>query len=111
MHICFHKADTESLPLAAFLHTMVCWAWNPHFRILGFLFSFDRGMSYGEALNFASACGSATAASNGLANRSTIERFYAALNHLLADEKNKVGQEVVEVVETLDENDEDDQES
>ena len=46
-----------------------------------------------------------------MANRSTIVRFYAALNHLLADEKNKVGQEVVEVVETLDENDEDDQES
>lgn len=79
--------------------------------VAGFLAALDRGMSYGEALNFASACGSATAASNGLANRSTIERFYAALNHLLADEKNKVGQEVVEVVETLDENDEDNQES
>lgn len=70
--------------------------------VAGFLAALDRGWSYGDALNYASACGSATAASNGLANRSTIERFYSSLNHLLADEKAHAGEEVVEVVETDD---------
>lgn len=67
--------------------------------VAGFLAALDRGWGYGDALNFASACGSATAASNGLANRSTIERFYSALKHLLADEAAHKGEEVVEVVE------------
>ena len=70
--------------------------------VAGFLAALDRGWSYGDALNYASACGSATAASNGLANRSTIERFYSSLKHLLADEKAHAGEEVVEVVETDD---------
>ena len=54
--------------------------------VAGFMAALDRGWSYGDALNFASACGSATAASNGLAKRATIDKFYAALVKLLEEE-------------------------
>ncbi|MDJ1121025.1 1-phosphofructokinase family hexose kinase [Olsenella sp. YH-ols2217] len=66
--------------------------------VAGFLAALDRGWDYGDALNYASACGSATAASNGLANRETIERFYNSLVHLLEDEASKAGQDPVEPV-------------
>lgn len=60
--------------------------------VAGFLASLDRGWDYGDALNFASACGSATAASNGLAKRATIDKFYDSLVKLL--EKEKAGDSV-----------------
>ena len=53
--------------------------------VAGFLASLDRGMSYQDALNFASACGSATAASKGLAKRATIDKFYASLQGVMAE--------------------------
>ncbi len=57
--------------------------------VAGFLASLDRGFSYQDALNFASACGSATAASKGLAQRSTIDKFYDSLTRLMAEEAAK----------------------
>lgn len=51
--------------------------------VAGFLASLDAGRSYQDALNFASACGSATAASKGLAKRSTIDKFYEALTEIM----------------------------
>ena len=53
--------------------------------VAGFLASLDRGMSYQDALNFASACGSATAASKGLAKRATIDKFYSSLQGVMAE--------------------------
>ncbi len=53
--------------------------------VAGFLASLDAGYSYQDALNFASACGSATAASKGLAQRSTIDKFYASLSKIMAE--------------------------
>lgn len=50
--------------------------------VAGFLAAVDRGMSYEEALKFAVACGSATAASAGLAKAGTIERFYSTLQSI-----------------------------
>lgn len=47
--------------------------------VAGFLSALDRGMDYQNALRFAVACGSATAASQGLANKATIERFFATM--------------------------------
>lgn len=55
--------------------------------VAGFLAAVDKSMSYAEALNFAVSCGSATAASSGLAKRPTIERFYATLTDLLKQEQ------------------------
>ena len=57
--------------------------------VAGFLASLDRGFSYQDALNFASACGSATAASKGLAQRSTIDKFYASLQRVMAEDAAK----------------------
>ena len=45
----------------------------------GFLAQVTRGADYETALIFASACGTATAASKGIAKRSTIDRVVAAL--------------------------------
>lgn len=45
----------------------------------GFLAQVTRGVDYETALIFASACGTATAASKGIAKRSTIDRVVAAL--------------------------------
>lgn len=47
--------------------------------VAGFLTALDRGWNYDDALKFAVACGSATAASQGLADKATIERFYKML--------------------------------
>ena len=61
--------------------------------VAGFLASLDRGFSYQDALNFASACGSSTAASKGLAHRATIDKFYAALQKIMAeDAENKANE-------------------
>lgn len=54
--------------------------------VAGFLASLDAGKSYQDALNFASACGSATAASKGLAQRSTIDKFYDSLTKIVDEE-------------------------
>ncbi len=51
--------------------------------VAGFLAAVDKGMDYAEALNYAVASGSATAASSGLAKRPTIERFYATLTDIV----------------------------
>ena len=45
----------------------------------GFLAQVTRGVDYETALIFASACGTATAASKGIAKRATIDRVVAAL--------------------------------
>ena len=45
----------------------------------GFLSQVTRGVDYETALIFASACGTATAASKGIAKRSTIDRVVTAL--------------------------------
>lgn len=50
--------------------------------VAGFLAAVDRDMDYADALNFAVACGSATAASSGLAKAGTIERFYETLKSI-----------------------------
>lgn len=47
--------------------------------VAGFLAQVTRGVDYETALIFASACGTATAASKGIAKRSTIDRVVAAL--------------------------------
>ena len=41
------------------------------------------GSTYGDALRFASACGTATAASKGIAKRATIDRVYEALCEMM----------------------------
>ena len=48
--------------------------------VAGFLAMVEQGKSYEEALRFASTCGSATAASKGLANKAKIMRLYDDLN-------------------------------
>ena len=47
--------------------------------VAGFLAKVTRGMDYENALIYASACGTATAASKGIAKRSTIDRVVTAL--------------------------------
>lgn len=47
--------------------------------VAGFVAKTQAGESYEEALRFASACGTATAASNGIAKRATIDKVYARL--------------------------------
>ena len=47
--------------------------------VAGFLAQVTRGVDYETALIFASACGTATAASKGIAKRATIDRVVAAL--------------------------------
>ena len=51
--------------------------------VAGFIAKTDQGADYDTALRFASCCGSATAASRGLARRSTIERFSVLLDKLM----------------------------
>ncbi|MCI1665026.1 MAG: 1-phosphofructokinase [Atopobiaceae bacterium] len=55
----------------------------------GFLAKVNQGASYDDALRFASACGSATAASNGIAKRETIDKFAASLDRLMAESASK----------------------
>ena len=61
--------------------------------VAGFLSALDKGMDYQDALSFAVACGSATAASQGLANRQTIERFFSAMKTAKKEEAQKEGKE------------------
>ncbi|MBQ6490805.1 MAG: 1-phosphofructokinase [Atopobiaceae bacterium] len=60
--------------------------------VAGFLAKVDQGESYDRALRFASACGSATASSKGLAKRETIERLAALLDEVM-DEREAKGAE------------------
>lgn len=53
--------------------------------VAGFVAKTQAGASYDEALRFASACGTATAASTGIANRATIDRISAELDALIAN--------------------------
>ena len=63
--------------------------------VAGFLAMVDSGHDYETALNFASACGSATAASKALAKRETIDRLYLALGKVL----DKHADEIAEALE------------
>lgn len=53
--------------------------------VAGFVAKTQAGASYDEALRFASACGTATAASKGIANRAAIDRISAELDALIAN--------------------------
>lgn len=53
--------------------------------VAGFVAKTQAGASYDEALRFASACGTATAASKGIAKRATIDRISAELDALIAN--------------------------
>ena len=53
--------------------------------VAGFLAKVDQGADYDTALRFASCCGSATAASRGLARKSTVERYFGLLEQLMHD--------------------------
>ena len=50
--------------------------------VAGFLSKVIDGADYDTALHFASACGSATASSKGLAKRATIDKLYAKLQEV-----------------------------
>ncbi len=52
--------------------------------VAGFLAMVEKGESYEQALRFASTCGSATAASKGLASKEKIMRLYDDLNERMA---------------------------
>lgn len=52
--------------------------------VAGFIAKTDAGDDYETALRFASACGTATAASKGIAKRATINRVKAALDQIIA---------------------------
>ena len=51
--------------------------------VAGFVAKTQEGADYETALRFASACGTATAASKGIARRSTIDKVYGALTKLI----------------------------
>ena len=51
--------------------------------VAGFIGRVRQGESYGDALRFASACGTATAASKGIAKRATIDRVYERLCEMM----------------------------
>jgi 1-phosphofructokinase len=53
--------------------------------VAGFLAKVDEGADYDTALRFASCCGSATAASRGLAKKATVERYFVMLEKLMAE--------------------------
>ena len=53
--------------------------------VAGFLATYDKTHDYDRALLFSSACGTATAASKGIAKRSTIDRIVARLDKMVAD--------------------------
>ena len=52
--------------------------------VAGFVAKTDAGEDYETALRFASACGSATAASKGIAKHSTIMRVFNAQEKIIA---------------------------
>lgn len=54
--------------------------------VAGFIASIDRGSSYEEALRFSVSAGTATASSNGLARRATIQKFYESLCRMIDGE-------------------------
>ncbi|OFK24187.1 1-phosphofructokinase [Olsenella sp. HMSC062G07] len=51
--------------------------------VAGFVAKTQEGATYEEALRFASACGTATAASKSIAKRPTIDKVYAALTKVI----------------------------
>ena len=51
--------------------------------VAGFIAKVVEGASYEDALVFASACGTATAASKGIAKRATIDRVYGRLTEMM----------------------------
>ncbi len=53
--------------------------------VAGFIAKTDAGVDYETALRFASACGTATAASKGIAKRATIERVVERLDKIIAE--------------------------
>lgn len=53
--------------------------------VAGFVAKTEEGSDYDTALRFASACGTATAASKGIADIATIERVYAELEKVIAE--------------------------
>jgi 1-phosphofructokinase len=53
--------------------------------VAGFIAKTDAGVDYETALRFASACGTATAASKGIAKRATIDRVVERLDKLIAE--------------------------
>ena len=55
--------------------------------VAGFVAKVEEGASYEEALLFASACGTATACSKGIAKRYKIDRVVAALNRQMGKAK------------------------
>ena len=55
--------------------------------VAGFIAKVEEGAGYDEALLFASACGTATAGSKGIAKRYKIDRVVAALNKQMAEAK------------------------
>lgn len=58
--------------------------------VAGFIAKTSEGASYEDALRFASACGTATAASKAIAKRSTIERVAKALDKIIAEQNAEV---------------------
>ena len=57
--------------------------------VAGFIAKVVEGASYEDALVFASACGTATAASKGIAKRATIERVYGRLTDMMEKQQAK----------------------
>jgi len=51
--------------------------------VAGFIAKVVEGAGYEDALVFASACGTATAASKGIAKRATIDRVYGRLTEMM----------------------------
>ena len=54
--------------------------------VAGFVAKCQEGADYETALRFASACGTATAASRGIAKRATIDKVYARLNKIIEEQ-------------------------
>ena len=62
--------------------------------VAGFIGKIREGTTYGDALRFASACGTATAASKGIAKRATIDRVYEALCEMMNKKPQKSAKKV-----------------
>ena len=58
--------------------------------VAGFVAKTGAGADYETALNFASACGSATASSKGLADRMKIDKLYSALGGVLEKHRDEI---------------------
>ena len=58
--------------------------------VAGFVAKTGAGADYETALNFASACGSATASSRGLADRAKIDKLYGALGGVLEKHRDEI---------------------